>query len=259
MNEIWNDEIPVEDPVCRLSPLPLKEFHRILVVGLGGIGTALVSPLCRYLAYSGMGMALPVLLFDGDDFQSRNRERQDFQSAGNKAQVKAREMRQIFPELSIRAVPEFMTPANVEFYIEDGDLVFLGVDNHVSRKIVSHRCQALKRAVVISGGNEWSDGNVQVHVRWDGQDLTSPLTLFHPEIEEATGPSGLFSCDAQAREGEPQLLFSNLAVASHMLNTLYAVVSEGLCYEEIYFDIALGKSEAISRCIGLGSVRPKEE
>lgn len=233
--------------VRKIPAVPLESFGRILVIGLGGVGTALLGPLCRYLAYSGIGNRVPLVLIDGDDFEDRNRERQDFYETGNKARIKAREMRRIFPELSVRAVSEFVTPDTAAFYIEPQDLVFLAVDNHASRRIVSHHCETLDSAVLISGGNEWSDGNVQVYARMGGIELTPPLTRFHPEIEDAADTAGLFSCDAKARSGEPQLLFTNLAVASHMLNTFYALLTGGLSYEELYFDIVLGRSDSIDR------------
>lgn len=233
--------------IRKIPAAPLDGFGRILVIGLGGVGTALLTPLCRYLVYTEVGREIPLILLDGDDFEGRNRERQDFFGAGNKAQVKAREMRRIFPELSLRAVPEFVTPQSVSFYIESRDLIFLAVDNHASRRIVSHHCQILDSAVLISGGNEWSDGNVQIYVRRNGEDLTSPLTRFHPEIESATDTTGLFSCDEITSSGEPQLLFTNFTVASHMLNTFYAVTSGELSYEELYFDILLGKSASVDR------------
>lgn len=230
-----------------IPAIALGSFERVLVIGLGGIGTALVGPLCRFLVYSSVGSALPVILADGDEFERRNRERQDFFSTGNKARVKAAEMRRTFPELSIRSIPEFITPDNISSYIGERSLVLLGVDNHASRRLLSRYCAGLRSSVLISGGNEMVDGNVQVQVRWDGVEHTPPLTRFHPEIDEAVDFSSVLSCDEGARSGEPQLLFANLLAAAHMLNTFYALINGGLTYEELYFDIILGRSEPISR------------
>jgi hypothetical protein len=156
-------------------------------------------------------------------------------------------MRQAFPELSVRSIPEFITPENVGFYVEEGSLVFLAVDNHATRRLLSRHCQDLRCVALVSGGNEWSDGNVQIYLRWEGQEHTSPLTRFHPEIENATDLAAVLSCDEAARAGEPQLLFTNLTVAAHMLNTFYAVINGGLSYEELYFDIISGKSVSVDR------------
>jgi len=247
MSNSFQDLSPAFEEIRKIPAMPLERFLRILVIGLGGVGTALLPHLCRYLVYSGTGGRIPLLLVDGDDFENRNRERQDFRALGNKANIKAREMRQLFPELSIRSIPELIVPENVDFYIEERSLIFLAVDNHASRRLLSQRCRMLSSTVLISGGNEWSDGNVQIYVRWDGEDLTSPITRFHPEIEAAPDLSAVLSCDEAARTGEPQLLFTNLTVAAHMLNTLYAVTTGGLAYEELYFDIVPGTSVAIDR------------
>jgi molybdopterin/thiamine biosynthesis adenylyltransferase len=188
----------------------------------------------------------PLILIDGDDFEGRNRERQDFRASGNKAQVKVEEMRQVFPELSIRAVPEFITEKNVSFYVRDNDLVFLAVDNHPTRRLISRRCQDLTSVVLVSGGNEWTEGNVQVYIRWEGKDITSPLTMFHPEIERAEDTPGAASGNESAEKKDPQLLFTDLAVASHMLNVFYAVISGELRFEEVRFDIVLGITAPIT-------------
>lgn len=231
----------------KIPAVPLNRFRRLLIIGLGGIGTALLPHLCRYLTYSGAGGKVPLVLLDGDDFEVRNRERQDFSATGNKARVKAQEMRRLFPELSIRGISEFVTSENAAFYLEEQSLILLGVDNHESRKVVSDQCERLSSVLLVSGGNEWSDGNVQIFLRWKGRQWTPPLTRFHPEIAEAADAEELFSCDRAARSGEPQLLFTNLTVAAHMLNTLYAATTGGLSYEEVYFDIILGESVSIDR------------
>ncbi|MGH7395562.1 MAG: ThiF family adenylyltransferase, partial [Candidatus Methylomirabilales bacterium] len=100
----------------------------IKVIGLGGIGCALLPPLARYLHYAGTGCRLT--LVDGDAFEQRNLPRQSFRAAGNKARVKAEELAQEFTGLSVRAIPEFVSPANASDLIRNGDVVFLGVDNH---------------------------------------------------------------------------------------------------------------------------------
>lgn len=234
----------------RIPAIAQDRIQQILVIGLGGIGTCLLPHLCRYLSF-GDPQPPPLRFFDGDDFERRNRERQAFQQPGNKAQVKARELRADFPQLSIRGIPEFVTKANAAFYVPERSLVFLAVDNHQSRRTLSRHCRQLQSAILISGGNEWTDGNVQVYLRWNGTDWTSPLTRFHPEIDQATDSTGLFSCEAAAADGEPQLLFTNLTVAAHMLATFFNVVSGTLCYEEIYFDLLQGRSESIDRDPGL--------
>lgn len=218
----------------------------IKAIGIGGIGCALLPFLCRYLRYAGEKARLT--LIDGDRFERRNAERQAFQHLGNKAEVKAGELAREFDSLSFRAAPEYVTGENVARLILAGDLVFLMVDNHASRKLVNDHVAALPEIALISGGNDYEDGNVQVYVRERGRDLTPGLTRFHPEIAAPRdrNPAEL-SCEELLEAGAPQLLFTNLMVASLMLNAYYALRSGRLKYGEVYLDILENKSRPVSR------------
>jgi molybdopterin/thiamine biosynthesis adenylyltransferase len=218
----------------------------IKVIGIGGIGCALLPYLARYLQVSGEPARLT--LVDGDAFEARNADRQAFPELGNKAKVKAMELARQFEDLSFRAVAEFVTPENVGRIIRSGDVVFLGVDNHTTRRVVSDQCQFLPEVTLISGGNDYTDGNVQVYLRKAGRDVTLPLTRFHPEIAEPKDRSPHeMSCDEFSQLAAPQLLFTNLAVASAMLNAFYAWRLGKLTYGEVYLDILEGKASPIVR------------
>jgi molybdopterin/thiamine biosynthesis adenylyltransferase len=218
----------------------------IKLIGIGGIGCDLLPHLARYLQASGERARLT--LVDGDAFEVRNGDRQAFSELGNKAKVKALELARQFDDLSFRALPEFVTPENVGGVIRSGDVVFLGVDNHKTRRLVSDRCRALDEVILISGGNDYTDGNVQVYARAGGRDVTQPLTCFHPEIADPQDRSPHeMSCDELSQEAAPQLLFTNLAVASAMLNAFYAWRQGKLQYGEVYLDILEGKANPIVR------------
>lgn len=218
----------------------------IKVIGIGGIGCALLPHLARYLATSGEPARLT--LVDGDAFEARNADRQAFPELGNKAKVKALELARQFEGLSFRAIPEFVTPENVRTVIRSGDVVFLGVDNHKTRRVVSDHCQILADVTLFSGGNDYTDGNVQVYVRRAGRDVTLPLARFHPEIADPKDRSPHeMSCDELSQDAAPQLLFTNLAVASAMLNAFYAWRLGKLQYGEVYLDILEGKASPIER------------
>ncbi len=230
------------------------------MIGVGGIGCALLPHLCRYLNYgspspgagdgaSGApGPRARVTVVDGDTFEARNAARQAFGAAGNKARVKAAELAREFHALSLRAEPEFIHEANAASIIGEADVVFLAVDNHRTRKVVSDHCRTLRNVVLISGGNDLTDGNVQVYVRREGQDVTLPLTRFHPEIADPRDRSPAeMSCDELATAGAPQLLFTNLAVASAMLNAFYAWQQGALRYGEVYLDIVQAKANPVPR------------
>jgi molybdopterin/thiamine biosynthesis adenylyltransferase len=218
----------------------------IKAIGIGGIGCALLPFLCRYLQYS--GEPARITLIDGDRFERGNAPRQAFHRLGNKAEVKARELAQEFEALSLRSTPEFVTPENAARLIAPGDWVLLMVDNHASRQLVSDHAGALSDLTLISGGNDYEDGNVQVYVRRDGQDLTPSLSRYHPEIAQPRdrNPAEM-SCEELMAQGAPQLLFTNLMVASLMLNAFYALRQGGVNYSEVYLDIVQNVSRAVIR------------
>jgi hypothetical protein len=108
---------------------------------------------------------------------------------------------------------------------------------------------------LISGGNDGIEegrdgtyGNVQVVRRAGGRALTNPLSRFHPEIREPGDrlPTEL-SCAQLAQTGAPQLLFTNLAVASAMLNAFYALLRGEPAYEEVYVDIVKNRVVSVQR------------
>jgi len=223
-----------------------KIIQEIKAIGIGGIGCALLPFLCRYLQYS--GEPARITLIDGDRFERGNAARQAFSGLGNKAEVKSRELAREYEALAFRSKPEYVTEDNVGRLIGEGEVVFLMVDNHASRHLVSRHVSSLADLSLISGGNDYEDGNVQVYIRQGGLDLTPSLTRYHPEIAapQDRNPAAM-SCEELMAAGAPQLLFANLMVASLMLNAFYALRQGGLNYSEVYLDIVQNVTRAVSR------------
>ena len=124
------------------------------------------------------------------------------------------------------------------------------VDNHKTRMLVSNYSKTLTDVTVISGGNELTDGNVQIYVKKSGTDLTPDLCAYHPEIANPDDklPEEL-SCEERA-QSDPQLYFTNLTVATIMCWAFYNAVVKGE-YEksEVYFDITQMASNAKARTV----------
>lgn len=209
----------------------------IVVIGLGGVGSILIERLCRFMNFS-RDMSADILLVDGDSYEAKNYERQEFIRIGNKADIKASELEVKFSNLRIDAFEEFITEENVSEVIKEGNIIFVCVDNHKTRMIVSNYCKGLQDITLISGGNEFTDGNVQLYVRRGGQDLTPDLCKYHPEIANPDDrlPTEM-SCEELA-QSDPQLYFTNLGVATLMCWTFYnAIVKKSYERSEVYFDI----------------------
>lgn len=216
----------------------------IKIIGLGGVGTILSEKICRFLNYLGRD-EVGVTLIDGDYFELKNFERQDFTQLGNKAEVKVQELKEKFDKILFDAVPCFVDERTVSGVIEDDDVVLLAVDNHKSRNIVSNYCRSLQDIILISGGNDFTDGNVQIYVRKGGKDLTPSLAAYHPEIQDPKDKTPEeMSCE-ELSKSEPQLYFTNLGVATIMCWAFYNVVIENRCkFSEVYFDILTMSSSA---------------
>jgi molybdopterin/thiamine biosynthesis adenylyltransferase len=211
--------------------------ERIVLVGLGGIGSQLVPSLVRYLAFRPEPRPTLVLV-DGDAYEPPNRTRQVFPESAigsNKAEALA----EVYRGLTVQAVADYLTEANVDAVIRDGDLVLLAVDNHWTRFVVDKHLATLDEVTLISGGNDETDGNVQLVRRRDGEFVDGSLAEIHREIGRAAEAefAARNGCERQADE-RPQLVVTNLMVASAMLNCLWAVLERGsVPYSEVYLDV----------------------
>lgn len=221
---------------------------RVVLVGLGGIGSHLAEPLARTLQFAKSDLApRRLILIDGDAYDDRNRERQRVSAYANKAEATSEALRRLIPELEIESKPHFVEKKNVFVLIREGDIVFLAVDNHATRKLVSEHVGKLENALLISGGNELYDGNIQVYERRGGKDLTHPITWRHPEIENPKDRNPAEkSCEELHVEGEPQILAVNFVIASLMLSAFTNWLRNGRSlYREQFFDLVTGNARAV--------------
>jgi molybdopterin/thiamine biosynthesis adenylyltransferase len=248
---------------------------RVVFIGLGGVGMYVAKTAATFLAgLQGASATQPtglqltsLLLVDGDEFSFSNTYRMDVPKFGNKAEALGLEMLDRFASVagfSVRWRPEYVTPDNISEVIQEGDCVLLAVDNHKTRKLVGGYARSLKNVVVVSGGNDGVDeglrgtyGNVQVHVRENGVDLTAPLDSYHPEIRNPADKSPAeMDCLELEAAGVPQISLVNMAVASAMLNALLRLMRpvEG---ERMYDEVCLDILDAVNQPQWLSG--PQEE
>src|SRR5207244_13372853 len=108
-----------------------------------------------------------------------------------------------------------VTEATVGQLVREGDLGLLAADNHPARALIDRHVASLSDATLISGGNDETDGNVQLVRRRDGWSVDGHLVEIHPEIGETDGDGepGGDGCAALVAE-QPQLLVTKLVGAS---------------------------------------------
>lgn len=223
--------------------------RRIIIVGLGGIGSWVVQAIAPFLNYSS-DQSWTLVLIDGDEYEEKNKARQAFDELGPKAEAQTSWVARRYPRLQVRPIAQYLSADGMEDTcpvseaIRSGDIVFSCVDNHKTRKMLSDHCANLRDAVLISGGNEYEDGNVQVFVRKSGEDKTCRLDKYHPELASPRDKAPFeMSCEELAASS-PQLIFANLTAATLMLNAFYALEQKQLDWQkpEVYFDIVANAS-----------------
>jgi len=218
---------------------------RIKVIGIGGIGGCLLPVLCKFANY--FPDSVEIVLVDGDDFEEKNKPRQFFDEFGNKAEVTQKSLENSFLNIHFGCIPEYVALDNIIEVVCEKDIVFLCVDNHATRKLVSDYCQILSDVAVISGGNDFTDGNIQVFVRENRQNITPPLANDrHPEIANPKDKLPNEASCAELFSSEPQLVIMNNIIAAMMLSCFYAYLDGKLNYQEAYVDIITGNCRAVS-------------
>jgi ketopantoate reductase len=238
----------------------------VRIIGLGGIGGIVSRYTAIFLA--SLNLEINLLLVDGDEFEPKNAARMLFSGCGNKAEVVRAELLEHFVDskLTIVAVDQMITRENIAELLPGGvnEIILLCVDNHQARKLISDYCEGrdgfagVNDICLISGGNDGvgedssgtvrrgSYGNVQIHIRRDGKNVSPSLTEHHPEIREPAQPTGDVHC-TDIIESIPQLLFTNLTAASAICNTMWLYLCNAIRYSELGFDIV----DATMRPLGI--------
>lgn len=222
---------------------------KIKIIGIGGVGTVVAEKISQFCSFL-KEYTSEIYLIDGDKVEEKNRRRQIFNdySGYYKSDLKVEELSIKFPENSYYSVPTYVNEENIHTIIEESDVVLMCVDNHPSRSIVDSYVQRLENITLISGGNEFIDGNVQIYVKRKGNDITPPISEGHPEIRNPTKTDQEEMGCAELVEEDPQLSFTNMMTACFMCSSFYNVIVESnYKWSEVCFDISKLKAVPFER------------
>lgn len=221
-------------------------MNRVFVIGCGGIGSNLASPLIKFLAYEKANKkAVPRVTFvDGDHVEKKNLIRQSFiitDVGKSKAQIMADSLAAMYPDLQIDFIPKYVKPENIEEIICDNSVLLVGVDNYITRRIIEERMDKCNNIVAIIGANEYHDGDVNVMIRKDGKWTTPKLTEKHPAILVKDRFPDEIGCE-EAAKAAPQIITTNLMAATIMLGAYYSLYTKGtIVGHETFFDLSTFK------------------
>jgi len=241
----------------------MEATKRFVLVGAGGIGTWLAAGVVRLLEWKFPGSGL--IIVDGDNYEPKNKERQDFSKIGNKAAVKALELTPHFPKTTIIPIAKWVVSDDFSGVIDEdspkitatqlireNDIVLAVVDNFAARKILFDAASKLNNIDVFTGGNDDAlFGSVYHYQKRNGIEVTSHPAEFHPEYHNPPDKNpGELSCQQRSEiEGGTQLLATNMAVAAFILGRIQKTIVDEQSPEEteIFFDLGLGKAEPYNR------------
>lgn len=231
----------------------------IKVIGLGGIGSWLVQFIAKYARFTMLqNKKITITCIDGDTYDSLNRPRQNFSNLGSKARIKMLELKGEYDKyvppgytlenFAFDCIEDYVSDDNIKSMLVEGDVIFMCVDNHKTRSIVSKHCKNLNDIILISGGNDIVVGNIQIYQKKKGIEITSDLCAYHPEIENPRDKAPYEKSCEELQESEPQLLFTNIQVATLMCCAYYNLLVGNININnqigESYFDITTLKCDS---------------
>ena len=238
-----------------------KEYN-VILIGCGGVGIKLAKDVARMLEFQAPYSTLT--LVDGDFYEPKNKNRQEFEKLGNKASVLASTLAEEFEDTFVidkaswvvgeyppkdesqKEVEETddqvedkndeeddekpeATLITAEYLLFEDAIVFCVVDNNAARKVVFEAAEKLNNIDVLTGGNDDElFGSVYHYRRRDGQDMITHPFEVQPEIAnpEDKNPGDL-SCEERAKlEGGQQTVAANSAVAAYLAGKMSLIVGE---------------------------------
>ena len=216
---------------------------KVTIVGLGGTGSHLVTPLIRYMKSQMLFEPKGILFVDGDAFEDGNVERQDFMpsySGVNKAQYACLKHQKIFPDSkdTFHFMDKYAGEEDLPRLMPDYGVMFVCVDNYFFRKIVDKYIAGMTYYSVICGGNEMLDGQVQIVQQSEGRNITGQtICSRHKEIEKSSKEDDRASMSCEAIAELPsggQVIVANMMSATLMLS--YFVNYCGNTHERKFFE-----------------------
>lgn len=238
-----------------LSPELLHRPVRVLVVGCGGNGSAVVAGLPylhqAMLVYGHAG-GLDVTLMDGDVVSPANCVRQPFSRAeiGHSKAVVLVSRLNLFWGLKWHALPEhFSSQTNIDRV----DILIGCVDTRAARKVIAEKITGRRSSVSywLDLGNHSTGGQFVLGQPWNWRNkrsstrLRTVAELFPELIDDSLDDDGEPSCSA-AESLERQAPFVNPTIANHALVLLAQLFRNGaITNHGAFVDVAGGRVQPL--------------
>lgn len=207
--------------------------YQIIVVGVGGTGSNLLSPLSRLLNYNKDNNEL--ILIDGDIYEKKNQRNQNIsvkQIGMAKSEAMCRIIQARDPEVECSYIDKYITDKEMLVNIINNKRkvpILIGcVDNNSSRKIMHEVFYDNRISSIIyldsGNGTDQRIGQVITGYKEKGEVKLKPVGDFFPDIlinndtvEKET------SCAATMHE-KPQNIATNLMAATILFNAINCII-----------------------------------
>lgn len=181
------------------SPEALALFRQthVCVVGIGGVGSWAVEALAR----SGVGQ---ITMIDLDDICLTNVNRQLHALSGTigqlKTQVMAERIAQINPACQVHIIDDFLTPDNLEQYLQGYDYIIDAIDHVQTKSAMIAYCRRRKMKIITVGGAGGQLDPTQIRITDLSRTIQDPLSakvraLLRKEYGFSRNPTRKFGVD----------------------------------------------------------------
>lgn len=218
--------------------MEIKDIRRVVVIGAGGTGSMLLPTLSRHLYTQGFKGTL--IIVDGDKYSEGNIERQIFSQQyvdHNKAQYQAEVIINHIPAFAdnVSALPKYATQQDIHDLVVDYTVVFNCVDNLAARKYVEDRCLQLNEVAHICCGNEKRNGQVQISLRRDGEQICPSIYDEVPQFNNANDDRSAMNCQQLAAlPSGGQWAVANMYCATLAMVLFYQLTSDMKIFQNGY-------------------------
>jgi len=198
------------------------QFNEIVVVGAGGVASYFMIPFLKTLRNRfAKGDRPPVKLVDADKLETRNLDRQLFQSGDAfDAKAKAESLADFCRQMADYKVSAVKRYVDGSFVVEPKSAVFCFCDNHLARNtLIAAVDTAGVGSFLISGANSTIGAEAWYYEpSWAGTEL-DPRKRYPEIMTDLTGsPVHSAGCQSAARQREvPQTPVANFMAAAHAL------------------------------------------
>lgn len=224
-------------------------WNKILVIGAGGTGSYLLSPLARFL--QSINFYGELIIADGDSYDDKNKDRQNFSLnfvTRNKAEYQGHLIQNQLgnTNFDISIIDDYLSREDLDDLCINGTIVINCTDNKAIRKYAEEMILSLENGAHICCGNELRSGQVQLSQVRNGTVVNRSIFESSPSFNSEDGDRSKMTCQEIAElPSGGQIIGANFMAAAIALNFIIQLLGNNPLHQKgeyipfgfTYFDI----------------------